>query len=105
MQIKKGCCRHCPFYGCERSQPKWLLVPLAGGVRTATTVNAVAAALFLLWFIVLLNRILEGVFEHLNREGGMNVSITVVSPPRPDCRAHPLPREQADSRIIAIALF
>ena len=68
----------------------------------AAAAIAVAVALFLWLFIVLLDRILEGVFEYLNRRGGMNASIIVARIPRTNCQEHRVPPR---TRIIATALL
>ena len=73
-----------------------------GNLELFAATVATAVALFLWLFIVLLDRILEGVFEYLNRRGGMNASIIVARIPRTDCQEHRVPPR---TRIIATALL
>ena len=70
-------------------------------LAAATAIAVTTAGTLFLWlFIVLLDRILEGVFEYLNRRGGMNASIIVARIPRTNCQAHYAPHARALLRLL-----
>ena len=66
-----------------------------GNLELFASIAAGVVALFLWLLIVLLDRILEGVFEYLNRRGGMNASIIVARIPRTNCQEHCVPHARA----------